>query len=90
MTYQVILGARVTECENEASWLELFEDLKKRGLTGVLVVISNGHTGIQKAAEAAFLGASNVSGSLHSGRFEEYSPEMPEKGCRGPEGGLWK
>ena len=35
----------------------LFEDLKERGLTGVQLVASDGHTGIQKAAEAAFLGA---------------------------------
>jgi len=39
-------------------WSGLFEDLKERGLTGVKLVVSDGHTGIQKAAEAAFLGAS--------------------------------
>lgn len=36
----------------------MFEDLRERGLTGVQLVISDGHAGIQKAAEAAFLGAS--------------------------------
>lgn len=55
--YREILGARVTECENEEFWSGLFEDLKERGLTGVKLVISDGHIGIQKAAEAAFLGA---------------------------------
>jgi putative transposase len=56
--YREILGARVTDCENEGFWSGLFEDLKERGLTGVQRVVSDGHTGIQKAASAAFLGAS--------------------------------
>ena len=56
--YREILGARVPDCENEEFWSGLFEDLKELGLTGVQPVISDGHTGIQKAAEAAFLGAS--------------------------------
>jgi putative transposase len=56
--YREILGARVTDCENEGFWSGLFEDLNERGLTGIQLVVSDGHTGIQKAAEAAFLGAS--------------------------------
>ncbi len=56
--YREILGARITDCENEEFWSGMFEDLKERGLAGVQLVISDGHTGIQKAAEAAFLGAS--------------------------------
>jgi len=56
--YREILGARITDCENEMFWSGLFEDLKERGLTGVKRVVSDGHAGIQKAAEAAFLGAS--------------------------------
>lgn len=55
--YREILGTRITDCENEAFWSGLFEDLKERGLAGVQLVVSDGHTGIQKAAEAAFLGA---------------------------------
>ena len=46
------------DCENEEFWLGLFEALKERGLTGVQLVVSDGHTGIHKAAEAALLGAS--------------------------------
>jgi len=30
--YREILGARVTDCENEEFWSGLFEDLKERGL----------------------------------------------------------
>ncbi|WP_054848654.1 IS256 family transposase [Methanoculleus chikugoensis] len=58
--YREILGARITDCENEEFWSGMFEELNERGgLTGgVQLVVSDGHTGIQKAAEAAFLGAS--------------------------------
>ncbi|KUG18919.1 transposase [hydrocarbon metagenome] len=56
--YREILGVRITACENEEFWAGMFEDLQARGLTGVQLVISDGHTGIQKAAETAFLGAS--------------------------------
>jgi len=44
--------------ENEESWLVFSEELKERGVIEVQRVISDGHTGIQKAAETAFLGAS--------------------------------
>jgi len=56
--FREILGARITDCENEEFWAGVFEDLKERGLTSVQRIISDGHSGIQKAAEAAFLGAS--------------------------------
>ncbi|WP_365996280.1 transposase [Methanoculleus sp. 10] len=65
---------------------------KERGLAGVQLVVSDGHTGIQKAAEAAFLGASWQMCSAHCtpGGTEKYSPETPEGGCRGSEGGVWE
>jgi transposase-like protein len=66
--YREILGARITDCENEGFWSGLFEDLKERGLAGVQLVVSDGHTGIQKAAEAAFLGASWQMCSVHCTR----------------------
>ena len=66
--YREILGARITDCENEMFWSGLFEDLKERGLTGVKLVVSDGHAGIQKAAEAAFLGASWQMCSVHCTR----------------------
>ena len=53
--YREILGVRITDCENEAFWSGLFEDLKERGVTEVLLVIMDGHIGIQKTASAAFL-----------------------------------
>ncbi|MDR9816998.1 MAG: transposase [Candidatus Methanoculleus thermohydrogenotrophicum] len=83
--YREILGVRITDCENEAFWSGLFEDLKERGLTGVQLVVSDGHTGIQKAAEVAFLGAcilANVPGPLHASGSEEYTQERPERSRR--------
>ncbi|MDN7025656.1 IS256 family transposase [Methanoculleus sp. FWC-SCC1] len=66
--FREILGARITDCENEAFWAGVFEDLKERGLAGVQLIISDGHTGIQKAAEAAFLGASWQMCQVHCSR----------------------
>jgi transposase-like protein len=56
--YREVLAAKVAEGEDESFWESLFEDLKSRGLEGVQLVISDGHKGIQKAVENAFLGAS--------------------------------
>jgi transposase-like protein len=56
--YREILGARIADGEDELFWSGLFLDLKDRGLSGVQLVISDGHKGIQKAVEKSFLGAS--------------------------------
>jgi transposase-like protein len=56
--YREILGARIADGEDEQFWSGLFDDLKKRGLTGVELVISDGHKGIQKAVLESFPGAS--------------------------------
>lgn len=55
--YREILGATIADCENEAFWPWLFDDLKDRGLRGVQQVISDGHRGIQAAVATTFLGA---------------------------------
>ena len=56
--YREILSAAVADSEDESCWENLFEDLKARGLSGVKLVISDGHKGIQKAVEKNFVGAS--------------------------------
>jgi transposase-like protein len=56
--YREILGARIADGEDELFWSGLFQDLADRGLSGVKLVISDGHKGIQKAVEKSFLGAS--------------------------------
>ncbi len=56
--YREILSAKVADNEDEPVWESLFEELKLRGLKGVNLFVSDGHKGIQKAVEKAFLGAS--------------------------------
>jgi putative transposase len=56
--YREILSAKVADNEDEPVWESLFEELKVRGLKGVQLVVSDGHKGIQKAVEKAFLGSS--------------------------------
>lgn len=82
--YREILGANVTDCENEAFWAGQFEELKERGLTGVQLVVLDDHTGIQKAASTAFLGASRQMCSVHCTRgIEEYPPRNTRKRLQG-------
>lgn len=56
--YREILSAAVDDSEDESCWENLFEGLTARGLSGVKLVISDGHKGIQKAVEKNFVGAS--------------------------------
>ena len=52
-----ILDFRLADSESEASWSELFKDLKARGLSGVELVISDAHQGIQAALKRHMQGA---------------------------------
>jgi putative transposase len=56
--YREILSVDLMDSEREGYWFDHFEMLKKRGLCGVQLVISDGHTGIQNAVCRAFLGSS--------------------------------
>ena len=56
--YREILGTRVADAEHELTWEGIFSDLRDRGLSSVDLVISDGHTGIQSAAETMFPGSS--------------------------------
>jgi putative transposase len=56
--YREILSATVADSEDEPCWESCFDGLKARGLTGVKLVISDAHKGIQAAVERSFLGAS--------------------------------
>lgn len=56
--FREILGAKIADCEDELCWEGLFDDLKERGLKGVMLVTSDGHKGIQKAVQTSFVGAS--------------------------------
>ena len=56
--YREILSAEVADSEDASCWGNCFESLKARGLTGVKLVTSDGHKGIQAAVQKEFLGAS--------------------------------
>ena len=53
-----ILSLDVAHTETEATYTDLFKDLKKRGLKGVQLVISDHHEGLQNAIKRHFQGAS--------------------------------
>ena len=53
-----VLGFDVGDSENEAFWTEFLRSLKTRGLGGVKLVISDAHTGLKKAINTVFQGAS--------------------------------
>lgn len=52
-----ILDVEVADTENSTTWSDLFRRLKKRGLSGVLLVTSDDHEGIKAAVERHFQGA---------------------------------
>jgi putative transposase len=54
--YREILGTWVADSENEASWSEVFKELRERGLDGVRYVVSDDHAGLVKAIERYFQG----------------------------------
>jgi transposase-like protein len=51
-----ILAWRLGDTESEETWGEVFRDLKRRGLKGVELLVSDGHEGIQAAAAKQFSG----------------------------------
>jgi putative transposase len=53
-----ILAVEVADTESEATYHELFRSLKGRGLSGVELVVSDGHEGLKAAIERHFQGAS--------------------------------
>lgn len=53
-----LLGFSVGDSESAEDWGELLSDLKRRGLEGVEVVVSDAHKGLQAAIHKNFQGAS--------------------------------
>jgi len=49
-----ILTWRLGDSESEQTWSEVFGELKRRGLSGVELVVSDGHEGIRAALQRAF------------------------------------
>lgn len=55
--YREILAVEIADTENETTWTNLFKDLKRRGVKGVLLVVSDDHKGIKAATSRQFQGA---------------------------------
>src|SRR4051812_15892056 len=51
-----VLDVRVGDSESEATWGDLFRDLRDRGLCGVELVVSDAHRGIRSALARHFQG----------------------------------
>lgn len=56
--YREILGLMIGDSESEASWSEFFTCLKRRGLKGVDLVVSDDHKGLVNAIMNHFQGTS--------------------------------
>src|SRR3712207_2780834 len=56
--HREILGLDVCSAESQAGWLTFFRGLTARGLAGVQLVTSDGHTGLVAAVAATLPGAS--------------------------------
>jgi len=54
--YREILGTWVADSESEASWSEVFKELRTRGLKGIRYVVSDDHAGLVKAIGRHFQG----------------------------------
>lgn len=55
--YREVLGVWCADTETEASWSQVFRELKEQGLTGVTYVVSDDHRGLVEAIHRHFQGA---------------------------------
>jgi putative transposase len=60
-----ILTVEVAHTESEATYHELFRSLKRRGLSGVELVVSDDHEGLKSAVSRHFQGASHQRCQVH-------------------------
>jgi putative transposase len=72
-----ILDFAIDDTESEESYKELFDRLKARGLQGVEFVISDAHSGLKKAVEKSFHGASWQRCRLHF--IRNYAKKISKK-----------
>ena len=55
--YREILSVDIADTETRESWKRVFRSLKRRGLRGVKLVVSDDHEGLRQAVERHFQGA---------------------------------
>src|SRR5919112_4634070 len=63
--FREIVGLEVADTESEATSQELFRSLKRRGLSGVELVVSDDHEGLKAAIARHFQGASHQRCQVH-------------------------
>jgi putative transposase len=63
--FREILAVEVADTESEATYQELFRTLKRRGLSGVELVVSDDHEGLKSAISRHFQGASHQRCQVH-------------------------
>ena len=63
-----VLGLDVGDSEDEVFWRGFLTDLKKRGLSGVKLVISDQHAGLVAALRRSFQGAAHQRCRVHFAR----------------------
>ena len=66
--FREILAVEVADTESEATYQELFRSLKRRGLSGVELVVSDDHGGLKAAIARNFQGASYQRCQVHYAR----------------------
>jgi len=66
--FREILAVEVADTESEATYQELFRSLKRRGLSGVELVVSDDHEGLKAAVSRHFQGASHQRCQVHYAR----------------------
>ncbi|MDQ6603989.1 MAG: IS256 family transposase, partial [Chloroflexota bacterium] len=86
--HREILAVEVADTESEATYHQLFRDLKARGLSGVRLVTSDSHAGLKAAIDRHFQGASwqrcqvhfsrDLVGMVAAGRRAELAADVRE------------
>jgi putative transposase len=66
--FREIVGVEVADTESEATYQELFRSLKRRGLKGVELVVSDDHGGLKAAIARHFQGAAYQRCQFHYAR----------------------
>ncbi len=86
--HREILAVAVADTESEATYQQVFRDLKARGLSGVRLVTSDSHKGLKAAIDRHFQGASwqrcqvhftrDLVGMVGAGRRGELAADLRE------------
>jgi len=82
---RVILGLSVAVGEHEAHWRQLLQSLVQCGLTGVQLIVSDAHEGLQAARRVVFGGAPWQRCQFHlQQNAQAYAPRQELKAARQP------